>query len=133
MSRLSLFVLALIIAIVVLFLTYQQLIIEPSKAYNTTITDILEDPEKYVGKNVIVSGYLRALTIDRVSKDKSEMRYFLQDDSNLIDLIFEKPPEFLVIGKKIIIRAEVVLKDSTLFLKVKEYQISGSGEREIIR
>jgi len=127
MNKLLVLAILAVIIIVILFLMRQQLIIESPKIYNTTVADILKNPEKYIGNYVIVSGYLRALTIDRFTENRSEMKYLLQDNSDVIDLIFEKPPGFLTIGKRIVVKAEVILRDSTLLLRVKEYHVHTSS------
>ena len=127
MNKLLILAILAVIIIAILFLIRQQSIIESPKIYNATVADILKNPEKYIGNYVIVSGYLRALTIDRFTQNRSEMKYLLQDNSDVIDLIFEKPPGFLTIGKRIVVKAEVILRDSTLFLRVKEYHVHTSS------
>ena len=123
MNKLLILAILAVIVIAILFLIRQQSIIESPKIYNATVADILKNPEKYIGNYVIVSGYLRALTIDKFAENRSEMKYLLQDNSDVIDLIFEKPPGFLTIGKRIVVKAEVILRDSTLLLRVKEYHV----------
>jgi len=125
MNKLLILAILAVIVIAILFLIRQQSIIESPKIYNATVADILKDPEKYVGNYVIVSGYLRALAIDKFTENRSEMKYLLQDNSDVIDLIFEKPPGFLTIGKRLVVKAEVILRDSKLFLRVKEYHVGG--------
>ena len=127
MNKLLILAILAVIIIAILFLIRQQSIIESPKIYNATVADILKNPEKYIGNYVIVSGYLRALTIDKFTENRSEMKYLLQDNSDVIDLIFEKPPGFLTIGKRIVVKAEVILRDSTLFLRVKEYHVHTSS------
>ena len=123
MNKLLILAILAVIIIAILFLIRQQSTIESPKIYNATVADILKNPEKYIGNYVIVSGYLRALTIDKFAENGSEMKYLLQDNSDVIDLIFEKPPGFLTIGKRIVVKAEVILRDSTLLLRVKEYHV----------
>jgi len=127
MNKLLILAILAVIIIAILFLIRQQSIIESPKIYNATVADILKNPEKYIGNYVIVSGYLRALTIDKFTENRSEMKYLLQDNSDVIDLIFEKPPGFLTIGKRLVVKAEVILRDSKLFLKVKEYHVHTSS------
>jgi len=127
MNKLLILAILAVVVIAILFLTRQQSIIESPKTYNATVADILKNPEKYVGNYVRVSGYLRALTIDRFAENRSEMKYLLQDNSDVIDLIFEKPPSFLIIGKRIVVKAEVILRDSTLYLRIKEYHVHSSS------
>jgi len=127
MNKLLILAILAVIIIAILFLIRQQSIIESPKIYNATVADILKNPEKYIGNYVIVSGCLRALTIDKFTENRSEMKYLLQDNSDVIDLIFEKPPGFLTIGKRLVVKAEVILRDSKLFLKVKEYHVHTSS------
>ena len=121
MMKMLVLVFSLVFGIVLIFLTFQPSTTSPTEPYNVTVGKLLSDPERYVGKVVIVSGYLKALSIDRFSEKKSEIKYLLEDDGDFIELIFSKPPEFGAIGTRVTVKGEVIVKDSTPFLKVEEY------------
>ena len=95
---------------------------EGSKVIRVTVPELLSNPEKYIGKEVITTGYLRALSIDYMIEKRSEMRYFLEDDAQRIRLIFKQPPSFTLIGKRIKVEGIVERMDETITINVTHYE-----------
>jgi hypothetical protein len=93
-----------------------------SQPIEVSISDLVSNPGKYVGKEIITRGYLRAIIIDKFIENKTEIQYFLEENALRVQLSFAQPPSFTEINKVIKVRGVVNKVDETLLITVNMYE-----------
>ena len=87
-----------------------------------SISELVSNSEKYIGKEIITKGYLRAIVIDKFAENKTEIQYFLEENALRVQLSFIQPPPFIEINKVIKVKGVVNKVDETLLITVNVYE-----------